>query len=358
MPSPTRHLGVRFHHRAQRLHPGRQAEPIKGRGHFFPRLTHRRSRHCDRHHGRCGHGVAFLSWIRHPEPTGSRRATPLHLFQHWPGHSHVAGQNVSIEYRWAEGSYNRLPTLASDLVSNQVALIVANGGVATALAAKSATTVLPILFVIGVDPVSSGLVVSLNRPGGNMTGVTVLAASLAPKRLELLVELAPNTNVVAALVNPSNPAFSTPELAETERAAQTLGLHLHVLNATSESQIDAAFEAAVQAKVQALLVSADPFFTTRLKQIIALAARHRIPAIYYNREYATAGGLMSYGGSLTEAHRQVGIYAGRVLKGVKPLDLPVQQSAKVDVAINLRTAKALGIEVPQNLLALADEVIE
>jgi putative ABC transport system substrate-binding protein len=270
---------------------------------------------------------------------------------------YVEGQNVSVEYRWAEGSYTRLPTLASDLVSSQVALIVANGGVATALAAKSATTVLPILFVIGVDPVSSGLVVSLNRPGGNMTGVTVLAASLAPKRLELLVE-APNTNVVAALVNPSNPAFSTPELAETQRAAQTLGLHLHVLNATSESQIDAAFEAAVQAKVQALLVSADPFFTTRLKQIIALAARHRIPAIYYNREYATAGGLMSYGGSLTEAHRQVGIYAGRVLKGVKPLDLPVQQSAKVDVAINLRTAKALGIEVPQNLLALADEVIE
>jgi putative tryptophan/tyrosine transport system substrate-binding protein len=271
---------------------------------------------------------------------------------------YVEGQNVSIKYRWAEGFYNKLPTLASELINGQVGVIVANGGVATALAAKSATMALPILFVIGVDPVSSGLVVSLNRPGGNITGVTVLAASLASKRLELLRELAPTANLFAALVNPSNPPFTAPELAETERAARTLGLHLRVLNATSETEIEKAFEAAVQTKVEALLVSADPFFTTRLTQIIALAGRHRIPAIYYNREYATAGGLMSYGGSLTEAHRQVGIYAGRVLKGAKPSDLPVQQSARVDVAINLRTAKALGLTIPAGVLAMADEVIE
>jgi ABC-type uncharacterized transport system substrate-binding protein len=270
----------------------------------------------------------------------------------------VEGHNVSIEYRWAEGIYDRLPKLASELTIRQAGVIVANGGVATALAAKSATTVLPILFVIGVDPVSSGLVVSLNRPGGNITGVTVLAASLASKRLELLRELAPTANLFAALVNPSNPPFTGPELAETERAAQTLGLHLRVLNATSETEIEKAFEATVQTKVEALLVSADPFFTTRLTQIIALAGRHRIPAIYYNREYATAGGLMSYGGSLTEAHRQVGIYAGRVLKGAKPSDLPVQQSARVDVAINLRTAKALGLTVPAGVLAMAGEIIE
>jgi putative tryptophan/tyrosine transport system substrate-binding protein len=271
---------------------------------------------------------------------------------------YIEAQNVTLEYRWAEGLYGRLPALASEFVHRQVALIVANGGVATALAAKSATTTIPIVFVIGVDPVSSGLIVSLNRPGGNITGVTVMAAALAGKRLELLRELAPNANVFAVLVNPNNPPFTEPELREVHIAAGTLGLQPRIVNAATESEIDAAFATMAQMQGAAVLISADPFFTTRLRQLIALAARYALPAMYYNREYVTAGGLMSYGGSLIEAHRHVGIYAGRILKGAKAADLPVQQSAKVDVAINLKTAKALGLTVPTTLLALADEVIE
>jgi putative ABC transport system substrate-binding protein len=271
---------------------------------------------------------------------------------------YIEGQNVTLEYRWAEGLYGRLPALASEFVHRQVALIVANGGVATALAAKSATQTIPIVFVIGVDPVSSGLIVSLNRPGGNITGVTVMAAALAGKRLELLRELTPNANVFAVLVNPNNPPFTEPELREVHIAARTLGLQPRIVNAATESEIDAAFATMAQMQGGAVLISADPFFTTRLRQLIALAARYALPAMYYNREYVTAGGLMSYGGSLIEAHRHVGIYAGRILKGAKAADLPVQQSAKVDVAINLKTAKALGLDVPATLLALADEVIE
>lgn len=266
------------------------------------------------------------------------------------------GQNVLIEYRWAEGHYDRLPALAADLVRRQVAVI-ATGGTPTAFAAKAATSAIPIVFHVGVDPVQAGLVASLNQPGGNMTGVAILTAELSPKLLELSHELLPSAAIVAPLINPTNPNVEQ-EVRALQAGARALGLQLHFLNATNEGDIDAAFAALVEYRAGALVVHADPFLNTRRDQIVALAARHRMPAIFAFSEVVASGGLMSYGISLTDTYRHAGIYTGNILKGAKPADLPVQQVTKLELVINLKTAKALGIEVPGSLLARADEVIE
>jgi putative ABC transport system substrate-binding protein len=268
---------------------------------------------------------------------------------------YIEGQNVAIEYRWAEGNYDRLPALAADLVGRKVDLIMANSPPA-ALAAKSATSTIPIVFRGGPDPVGDGLVVSLARPGGNLTGVS-LADDLTAKRLELLSELVPRARVIALLVNPNNPNAER-VIRDVQKAARTKGLQLHVLKAGSESEIDTAFASLVQLHAGALVVAADPFLSSRREQIVALASRRAVPSIYAWREFADSGGLISYGPSLTSAFRLVGAYAGKVLKGAKPADLPVQQPTTFELVINLKTAKALGLTVPRQLLARADEVIQ
>jgi putative ABC transport system substrate-binding protein len=269
----------------------------------------------------------------------------------------VEGTNVAIEYRWAEGQYDRLPALAADLVRRQVTVIVAVAGAPTAFAAKAATETIPIVFNQGIDPVGSGLVASLNRPGGNITGVTILTSELARKRLDLLHELVPTAAVVALLVNPTNPVTAS-ETASLEDAARILGLRAHALEARSPSQIDAAFESFIGLRAAALTVSSDPLFTNQRAKIVALAARHTVPAIYAYRLFPAAGGLISYGADLADSYRQAGIYTGKILKGAKPADLPVQQAVKLELVINLNTAKTLGLTIPLSLLARADEVIE
>jgi putative tryptophan/tyrosine transport system substrate-binding protein len=270
---------------------------------------------------------------------------------------YVEHRNVGIEYRWAEGQYGRLPALAADLIRLQVSVIAATGGTASALAAKAATATVPIVFISGADPVKLGLVSSFNRPGGNATGVGFLLNELAPKRLELLHELVPSATVIGFLSNPKSP-LSRAEASDVQVAARALGLRIYVENASSERDIDAAFASFAQQRVNALSVGADALFVDRRHQVVALAARHALPAIYSLPEQAVVGGLMSYGPSQTDVYRQVGVYTGRVLKGEKPSELPVMQPTKFEMAINLKTAKALGIEVPLGLSAAADEIIE
>ena len=269
---------------------------------------------------------------------------------------YVEGQNATTEYRFAEGQYDRLPALAADLVRRQVSVIAALGTPA-APAAKAATTSIPIVFTVGVDPVEVGLVAALSRPGGNLTGVTGLGVELGPKRLELLHELIPRATVIAALLNPSTTAAET-QSRDLQASARTLGLDLHVLNAGGERDFDAVFANLMQLRAGGLVISNDPFFISRSEQLAALALRHAVPTIYQFRAFAAAGGLMSYGSNLTDLYRLAGVYTGRVLKGEKPADLPVQQSTKVELIINLKTARALGLTVPISLLGRADEVIE
>jgi putative ABC transport system substrate-binding protein len=269
---------------------------------------------------------------------------------------YVAGQNVAIEYRWAENQYDRLPSLAADLVRLRVALIVASGTPAT-LAAKAATAIIPIVFSTGGDPVALGLVASLNRPGANATGIVSFAVELAPKQLQLVRELVPNAAVFGVLADPAFPTTQS-TITDLQAAARVLGRQLVIVNARAESDLETAFATFSQQHVGAVLVINGPFFNRRPKQLAALAARHALPAIYSDREFALAGGLMSYGSSIGYYYREVGIYTGRILKGDKPADLPVQQVTKIEMIINLKTAKALGLTIPETLLATADEVIQ
>jgi putative ABC transport system substrate-binding protein len=269
---------------------------------------------------------------------------------------YIEGRNAAIEYRWANGQYDLMPALAADLVRRQVTVI-ATGGIPAVLAAKAATTTIPIVFSTAANPVDVGLVASLNRPGGNLTGVTNVAVELGPKQLELMHEMVPKATVIALLVNPTNPNAET-QSRDLQAAARTLGLELHVLHASTERELDTVFAHLADLQTGGLVIGTDPFFTSRSEQLAALTLRYAVPTIYQFRQFAAAGGLMSYGGGFTEGYRLVGVYTGRILKGEKPADLPVQQSTKVELIINLKTAKALGLTVPLPLLGRADEVIE
>jgi putative ABC transport system substrate-binding protein len=271
---------------------------------------------------------------------------------------YVEGQNVAIEYGWAEGQNDRLPALAAQLADRHMSVIIAAGGTPSALAAKAATTTIPIVFGVAVDPVEVGLVDSLNRPGGNLTGVTNLNAEVGPKRLELLHELLPTATSIAVLVDPTGPALAEAFARELEGAARTLSLKVHLLHASSEHDFDAVFASLAQLHARALIIGPGTVFAAHSEQLAALTLRHAVPAIFQYRPFATAGGLLSYGSSETDYYRLVGIYAGRILKGEKPADLPVQQATKVELIINLKTARALGLTIPLPLIARADEVIE
>jgi len=297
--------------------------------------------------------IGFLSGVS-PEPFAKAVAA---FQQGLKELGYIQGQNVAIEYRWAEGQYDRLPALAAELARRQVAVIVATGSNASALAAKAATSTIPIVFNSGDDPVKLGLVASLNQPGGNATGINFFIAQMEPKRLGFLHQLIPTASLIAVLLNPNNPSFDA-QMTDIEEAARTLGRQIHVVNASSEQDIHVAFTTFVQLRAGALLVGADPFFNARREQLVTLAAHYAIPAIYELREYAVAGGLMSYGTSLADVYRKVGAYAGRILNGEKPADLPIVQPTKFELVINLKTAKTLGLAVPEGLVLAADEVIE
>jgi putative ABC transport system substrate-binding protein len=297
--------------------------------------------------------IGFLS-IR----SSAESAQFMAAFRHGLGETgHVEGKNVAIEFRWADGGYDRLPALAADLVARRVAVIATGGGPAAPLAAKAATSTIPIVFVGGSDPVAAGLVASLNRPGGNATGVLNIASELTAKRLEFLRELVPTATTIAALRNPAYPEAKL-QVREIEVAARLIGVEVEIGTAGAESDFEAALATLAQRRPGALLVANDPLFAARRDRLVALVARHRIPAIYSQREYAEAGGLMSYGTNFADIYRQVGVYTGRILKGEKPADLPVMQPTRFELLLNLKTARALGLELPPKLLALADEVIE
>jgi putative ABC transport system substrate-binding protein len=286
-----------------------------------------------------------------------RLATQVAAFHQGLGDTgYVEGQNLAIEYRWAEGVFDRLPAMAADLVARKVDVIVATAPPAV-VAAKAATSTIPIVFNTGDDPVATGLVASLARPGGNLTGVSILLTELVPKRLELLSEMVPQARVIALLVNPNGPEAS-PTIAEAEKAARTKGVEIAILRTSTGDEITTAFATLAQLHADALLVGNDPLFNARLDQLQTLAAHHRVPAIYFFREFTAAGGLISYGPNLALVYRQAGIYAGKILNGAKPADLPVQQPTKFELVINLKTAQALGLTVPQSMLMRADEVIE
>ena len=270
---------------------------------------------------------------------------------------YIEGKNVAIAFRWGLGQYDRLPALAEDLVTRRVAVIVTSGGETSALAAKAATTTIPIVFVSGGDPVQAGLVASLNRPGGNITGVMSLLGALGGKQVGLLRELVPKASIIGFLMNPNEPT-SEPQVDDVQVAAREIGAQLIVLRASTERDIDAAFATLVEQRAGALILAVGALFLTQADKLIALAARYTVPVMYFRREFAAAGGLVSYGSGTAEYYRQLGVYAGRILKGEKPADLPVVQSTKFELVINLKTAKALGIVVPPTLLARADEVIE
>jgi putative ABC transport system substrate-binding protein len=270
---------------------------------------------------------------------------------------YVEGQNVSIEYRWALSQYDRLPALADELARRPVNMIVAVGGEPSARAAHAATRRIPVVATFSADPVASGLVASLSRPGGNLTGVSDLTSAMEPKRLGLLRELVPEATTVGILLNPNFPPAAR-QLNDVEEAARTIGIQVHVLRASTDTEIGVAFDSIAQLRIRAFAVASDPFLLTRRDNIVALAARYAVPGIYTFRDYAVAGGLMSYGTDLADVYRQIGVYAARILKGAKPADLPVQQPTKFELIINLKTAKALGLEIPPTLLARADEVIE
>jgi ABC-type uncharacterized transport system substrate-binding protein len=269
----------------------------------------------------------------------------------------VEGQNLQIEYRWADNQYERLSMLATDLVRLPVAAIAAIGGSASAKAAKAATATIPIVFIAAGDPVKDGLIISLGRPGGNLTGLSLLNLAVAAKRLELLHELVPKAAMISVLVNPTN-SQTAAELEQIQAAARTLGLQTRVLNASYETEIETAFATLVQERGEALLVVSDPLFTGRRDELVTLAARNAIPAVYQYREFTASGGLLSYGTNLMDTYRQAGVYMGKILKGSQPADLPVEQATKIEMVVNLKTAKALGLEVPTSILLRADEVIE
>jgi putative ABC transport system substrate-binding protein len=297
--------------------------------------------------------IGYLS-ARSPEDTAHLVAA---VRRGLAGHGLVEGRNVRIEYRFANGQYDRLPAMAAELVGLGVTVLTATGGEPAAFAAKAATSTIPIVFLIGGDPVKQNLVASFNRPGGNVTGVTLLTNLLEPKRLGLLRELVPSAARIGFLFNPSFPP-SVGQLADVQQAARAANMQVEVLRANNDSEIDAAFETILQQRLGALSIAASPFFDTRREKIVGLATRHRVPAMYHFREFAVAGGLVSYGIDPVDAYRQTGVYTGRVLKGTKPADLPVMQATKFEFVINLKTAKALGLEVPPTVSARADEVIE
>jgi putative ABC transport system substrate-binding protein len=301
-------------------------------------------------------GMPVVGYLNYGSPeSDTPRLTGLRRGLSQTGY--VEGRSLVIEYRWAGNQPDRLPALAADLVQLRVAVIVA-AGIPPALAAKAATTTIPIVFLVGADPTQLGLVASLNRPGGNLTGFNGFIGELGAKGLALLHELVPSTATIGFLKNPNNPVFELTTTRDVLAAAPVVGLKIQILKATTDREIDAAFASLVQARIGALLVGGDLFFANRIEQITALAARHAIPTMYLTREFVVAGGLISYGISLTEDYRQVGLYTGRILKGEKPADLPVIQATKLELVINLKTAKALGLQIPDRLLALADEVIE
>jgi putative ABC transport system substrate-binding protein len=301
--------------------------------------------------------LSVVGWLNSESPSGGYAPYAAAFRQGLSESGFVEGRNLAIEYRWAEDHNDLLPALAAELVRRQVAVIAAAGTAAT-LAAKGATTTTPIVFSTAADPVAEGLVASLSRPGGNATGVTNLGTELVQKQIEKLHLMVPKATVIAALVNPINPVLAEPAMKEAQTAGRALGLQVHIIQASTERDIDAAFATLVQLGAGGLVVCPDPLLTSRRGQIAALAIRHGIPTIFYTRDFPAAGGLMSYGVSVADGYRQVGIYAGRILKGERPGDLPVQQSTKFELAINLTTAKVLGLDVPFYLQQLADEVIE